>query len=140
MIPCTILDLPDLYEILSGFLGSSDALHWSLKNALVSGSTKFFLQDGAVVSYDNLGHGKYLVHIYSVSRDMRGMELRNFAVKAGRWMLDNTDAKVFLTFIKNDRLDLKFFMRMIGSRRFGGIPGSDEILYVSTGDMGIKEV
>jgi hypothetical protein len=54
-------------------------------------------------------------------------------------MLNNTDAKVFLNFVSVDRLDLKLFMKMIGSKRMGAIPGSDEILYVSTGDMGIKE-
>lgn len=140
MEPCTILEFPKIYEILSQFLGPSDSLHWNLKNAIVGKASKFFLQGDALVSYEPLGHGKYQVHLYSVSRDMRGKRLRDFVVKAGRWMLDNTDAKVFLNFVKVDRLDLKIFMRIVGSKRFGAIPGSDEILYVSTGDMGIKEV
>lgn len=139
MKPCTILEFPKVYEILSAFLGESDRLHWSLREAINNKASKFFLWEDAVISFDPLGHGKYQVHLYSVSRDSRGLPLRNFAVRAARWMLNETDAKVFLTFIKHDRLDLRLFMKMIGSKRMGAIPGSDEILYVSTGDMGIKE-
>lgn len=139
MQPCTILEFPRVYEILSTFLGESDALHWNLREAINGKSSRFFLWEDAIISFEPMGHGKYQVHIYSVSRDSRGKGLRNFAVRASRWMLNNTDAKVFLNFVSVDRLDLKLFMKMIGSKRMGAIPGSDEILYVSTGDMGIKE-
>ncbi len=139
MKPCTILDFPQIYEILSSFLLPSDQLHWNLKQAILGKTSKFFLEESSLISFDPLGHGKYQVHIYSVSRDSRGKKLRNFAVRASRWMLDNTDAKVFLNFVKVDRLDLRIFMKMIGSKRMGAIPGSDEILYISAEGMGIKE-
>jgi hypothetical protein len=139
MKPCTILEFPRVYDILSTFLGTSDVLHWNLKQAILGGASRFFLWEDTCISFEPMGHGKYQVHIYSVSRDSRGKGLRDFAVRASRWMLNNTDAKVFLNFVKVGRLDLKLFMKMIGSKRMGAIPGSDEILYVSTGDMGIKE-
>jgi hypothetical protein len=139
MEPCTILDLPVIYDILYDNLGESDNLHMMTRNDIIGGTTKFFLEDDRLIIFRYIGQDKYDVHIHSVSRDSRGKGLRDFAVRASRWMIDNLGAKSFLNFVDNDRLDLKVFMRMVGAKRIGIIPGTNQILYVSAEGMGIRE-
>ena len=137
--PCTILDLPDIYRVLYENLGESDNLHSRTRNALVEGLNVYFLENDKLIIFDYIGQEKYIVHIHSVSRDSRGKGLRDFAVRASRWMIDNRKAVCFLNFVDNNRLDLKIFMRMVGSKKIGDIPGTNQTLYVSAEGMGIRE-
>lgn len=140
MKPCTILDLQEIYEIVSLTVGESDSLFESLRNSiLLKDSNVFFKTDDSVMIYQFLGDGKWIVHIHSATRAHRGLSLRDFAVRTGRWMIDNKKAKVFLNFVPSSRLDLRFFMKMIGSQKICEIPGTSEILYASTEAMGIRE-
>ena len=140
MKPCNILDLQKVYEIVAESEGSSDSLFESLRTSiLMKDSNVFFRTDDSVMIYQYIGDGKWMVHIHSASRAHRGLALRDFAVKTGRWMIDNKQAKVFLNFVPQGRLDLKFFMKMIGSKKICEIPGTSEILYASTEAMGIRE-
>jgi len=138
--PCTILDYAELMGVLITFF-DEDEIALRIRNDLVGivPKMKWFVQDDYCMCYEPLGFSKYQAHIYCVSRDNRGKLLRDFAVSTGRWMLDNTDCISILNFVKKDRRDIQFFMRVIGSKKVGIIPGTDDILYVSTGDMGIKE-
>ena len=135
--PCTLRDLADIYEIIGTYKGKSDNLFISIRNSIIQ-RYNYFLMEDCCMLYEPMGLGKYQVHIYSLSRDKRGTQLKDFAIGTGRWMLDNTDAKVFFNFVEDNRLDLKIFMRMIGSKKIGLIPGTSEILYVSTDAMGIE--
>jgi len=135
---CNILDHADLMDILKNF-HEEDAMVLRLRNELIQKDTKWFIFGDACMCYEPLGFSKYQAHIYCVSRDNRGRALVDFAVRTGRWMVDNTDCISILNFVKKDRRDIQFFMRMIGSKKVGRIPGTEDILYVSTGDMGIKE-
>jgi hypothetical protein len=140
MKPCTILDLQEIYEIISESEGESDVLFESLRNSvLMKDSNVFFRTDDSVMIYQYLGNGKWIVHVHSATRAHRGLALRDFAVRTGRWMIDNKQAKTFLNFVPISRLDLRFFMKMIGSQKVGEIPGTSEILYASTEAMGIRE-
>ena len=138
--PCTIADLGALTEIVEDYHGPTEDFHLRIRSDVL-GITfgTWFLYDGMAMCYERIGKRKAQAHIYSVSRDKRGKRLRDFAVKAGRWMLDNTEVTTILNFVEPDRRDLMFFMRMIGSKKVGVIPGTNQILYVSTGDMGIRE-
>lgn len=136
---CTILDFPEVYEILADNLGDSDNLHIKLRNDLIEGLNKFFIENDRLITFDFIGQDKYIIHIHSVSRDSRGKALRDFAVKACRYMIDNFKAKSFLNFVDDSRLDLKIFMRMVGAKKICKIPGTDQILYVSAEGMGIRE-
>jgi hypothetical protein len=140
MKPCNILDLQEIYEIIAEFEGESGELFESLRNSiLMRDSNIFFRTDDSVMIYQYIGGDKWMVHVHSKSKSHRGLSLRDFAVKTGRWMIDNKQAKVFLNFVPISRLDLKFFMKMIGSKKLGEIPGTSEILYASTEAMGIRE-
>lgn len=137
---CTILDLPIVYEIIADSEGDSDGLFAAIRLSLLNPASEvFFLEKSAVMIYQRLSNDKWMAHVHSIDRKDRGLWLRDFAVRSGRWILDNRGAKAILNFVPKDRLDLKLFMRMIGSKRIGEIPGTSEILYTSTGDMGIRE-
>ena len=138
MEPCTILDLGKLSDITSSYkdIDIFTRLRLDLSG---QGSTTWFMMDDCCIGYEFIQKHTCQVHIYSVSRDRRGRELRNFAIRAGRWMVDNTDATTFLNFVDKDRLDLRIFMKMIGSKKLAVIPGTNQILYASTEDMGIEE-
>lgn len=137
--PCTILDLGALTEIIDWYHKDED-YHMRIRSDLLGATyCTWFLDGDRAICFEEIGKRKVQAHIYAVSRDSRGKGLRDFAVKAGRWILDNTEATSILNFVEPDRKDLKLFMRMIGSKKIGIIPGTNQILYVSTGDMGIKE-
>lgn len=138
--PCTILDLGRLTEITDKYHGEDRSIHARIRADLLSddGAT-WFLEDGKALCYEKIGNRKVQAHIYSTGRDQRGKALRDFAVKTGRYILDNTEVTTILNFVEPDRRDLKLFMKMIGSDRIGQIPGTNQILYVSTGTMGIRE-
>ena len=136
--PCTIRDLEDIYNIVGETVGYSDELFMSLRSSILLGST-CFLHEGRVLIYESVGKGKYNVHIHSSKSSARGKSLRNFAVKTGRWMLDNKSAKAFINFVPEDRLDIKLFMKMIGSVCMGKIPNTNEFVYVSHPNPDIRE-
>ena len=140
MEPCNILDHADLMDILTNFF-TEDEVHLRIRNELmgIRPGLKWFIQKDSCLCYEPLGFSKYQAHIYCVSRDSRGAALRDFAIRSGRWMVDNTDCISILNFVKRDRKDIRLFMAAIGSKKVGIIPGTEDILYVSTGDMGIKE-
>jgi len=139
MKPCTILDLEDLVYIAEQT--HSEDMHMRIRADLLGSfpHATWFLMKDTCLCYEPLGKRKYQAHIYSVSRDSRGSALRDFAIESGRWMVDNTECESILNFVEKDRRDLQFFMRMIGSKKMGEIPGTGQILYVSAPDMGIKE-
>lgn len=89
--------------------------------------------------FDSTGEYMYVMHIYSMSRDTRGLELKKWAIACARWVLDNTNCQSLLNFVRKDHKELRMLMASIGSKKMGIIPGTNEILYVSTGDMGIEE-
>lgn len=139
MIPCTIKDLGALTEIIDAYHEDED-YHMRIRSDVLGVTFgTWFLEDGKAICYERIGRRKAQAHIYSVSRDKRGKELRDFAVRTGRWMLDNTEVTTILNWVEDDRRDLKMFMRMIGSKRVGKIPGTGQVLYVSTEGMGIEE-
>lgn len=138
MKPCNIMDLGKLTEITDGF--HKESIHMRIRSDIlgITHGTWFLLGD-ACICYEMIGVRKAQVHIYSVSRDRRGKELRDFAIRCGRWMLDNTSATTFINWVESDRKDLKLFMRMIGAKKIGVIPGTGQILYVTTEDMNVEE-
>lgn len=140
MKPCTIADLGKLTEITDVYHVEEGGIHLRVRSDLLGVTFgTWFLDGDKAICFERIGRRKAQVHIYSVSRDSRGKGLRDFAVKAGRWIVDNTEVTTLLNFVEPDRKDLKLFMRMIGSKKIGCIPGTDQILYVSTADMGIRE-
>ena len=130
MKPCTILDLGRLDEVLTAYHGSSAIVR--IHQDLLTGRGIYFLENDYCMVYEPMSTHKYQAHIYCVSRDSRGKALANFAMETGRWMRDNREATCIINFVYKDRLDLRFFMRMIGAKRMGEIPGSNQIMYVTT--------
>ena len=139
MEPCDILDLGVLTEITDEY--HKDSIHMRIRQDLLGAcpATYWFLEEDTCVCYEAIGLRKYQVHIYSVSRDRRGKVLKELAIRAGRWVLDNTEATTFINWVERDRKDLRLFMASIGAKKIGMIPGTEQILYVSTDGMGIKE-
>lgn len=137
--PCTILDLGLLTEITDTY--HTESIHMRIRYDLLKMGLPayWFLLGDTCICYDAIGKRKYQVHIYSSSRMNRGKELRNFAIRCGRWMLDNTEATTFINWVERHRKDLRFFMSFIGAKKIGMIPGTEQILYVSTEGMGIEE-
>jgi len=128
MREATIADLGFILDLMGdeGFL-------MRVRNDILMKSNKWIIGEDIALLYEPIGNDKWIVHIYSHG----GKEARDFAVRASRYMIDMYGAKVFLNFVSRDRMDLRFFMRMIGSKKVGQI--GDEILYMSTEHMGIKE-
>lgn len=137
MKPCNILDLGILTEITDDY--HEESIHARIRYGILSSTSYWFLEGDTCVCYEAIGRRKYQVHIYSVSRDRRGKRLKDLAIRAGRWMLDNTEATTFINWIEPDRKDLRFFMVSIGAKKIGKIPGTGQILYVSTEGMGIEK-
>jgi len=127
MREASLLDLPHL-RLLIG-----EQHFTKIRNDLIVKTNKWIIEEDMAILFESLGNGKWQVHIYTSG----GKKARDFAVRAGRYMIDLYGATAFLNFVARDRMDLRFFMRMIGSKKLATV--GDEILYISTGDMGIKE-
>jgi hypothetical protein len=130
MQEANIVQLADILEIMGD---TEESNLMVVRSHLLGGHSKWFIEDGMAILFEPLRNDKWNVHIYGTG----GKRQRDFAVRAGRYMVDNHGAKIFLNFVSRDRMDLRFFMRMIGSKKVGLI--GDEILYISTEHMGIKE-
>lgn len=136
MKPCTILDLPELYEIAAIHLGDSDWLHQRMRLDLLDTKNplghKWFTNGKSIVLFEPIGNTKCQVHTLGVSRD-RG--LYQLCLDAGRWMLDNTSIIYYLLFVPKDRLDVRMFVKhILRARRVGEV--ANETLYeLVEGDM-----
>lgn len=85
--------------------------------------------------YEIIGPKVAQAHIYSVSRESRGVQLRNFAIETGYWMVDNMGIGSVINLVDKGRRDLQFFMKMIGSQKVGALPNTEQILYISNSSI-----
>lgn len=135
MEPCSILDMPAVYDIASEYLGESDWLHMRVRNDLLDIKNplghKWFTNGTSVVLYEPVGNTKCQIHTLGVSRD-KG--LYKLCIDSSRWMLDNTSIIDYLVFVPKDRLDIKMFLKRLNAHKVGIL--RDELIYVITeGDL-----
>ena len=127
--PCTILDLGELTDIVNRFVEGDALMRIRLDIMGVTNGTWFLYKD-CCMCYEKVAPKVAQAHIYSVSRESRGRELRDFAIETGCWMIDNRGIKSIVNYVDKERRSLQLFMKMIGSRKVCEL--SDQILYVST--------
>ena len=75
---------------------------------------------------------KYNIHLYTL-KEGRGTQLKGFLAECASYLYNNTACTTLLTFVKEDDLHLRMFMRVLGSKRIGAIEDAGmegtEILY-----------
>ena len=134
--PCTILDLPKLFEIAATQYGEHDWLHSKIHNDLVDKSPlchRWFLNNEHAILFEPISRRKCQMHTFGSTRDK---SMKEFFLSAGLWVKRNTTIEVFLAFIERDRMDLRFFLKSIGAKKLCILPATDQILYaVTEGDI-----
>jgi len=119
----TILDLAEIEELMSELEGIN--CHEYVRHTLLHPNYHWFYKVGTAMVYDPMDNGRFNMHIYNKSRGDR--RLRDWCIRTGSWIFDNTEAKNLINFVKIERRDLRFFMASIGSVKVGQV--GDELIY-----------
>jgi len=123
MKEATILDLADINELMSELEGAD--CHEYVRLTLLNPNVHWFYKKDTAMVYNPMDNGRYNMHIYNRARGDKG--LRNWCIRTGSWVFDNTEAKNLINFVKKDRRDLRFFMASLGSTKVGSV--GDELIY-----------
>jgi len=126
MQPATILDLADIAGLMSQYEGSD--CHPYVRMTLLHPAHHWFVKDGTAMLYEIREHSRYDMHIYNTAKG--GKDLRDWCIRTGDWIFENTDAETLTNYVLDTRKDLKMFMRMLGINRIAKV--NTEVLYMCT--------
>lgn len=83
---------------------STDAFGY-IRNSFYNG-THWFEDDGLLAEFKPIGAGIYTIHTYGHNRSSI-RDKREFTLKAGRWMLDNTECLEVIVFVPKEHTRLR---------------------------------
>lgn len=131
MEPCTLKDLRILNEIFQSYYGQ-DTILW-VRERLYSSVHKIFLfGEEVAISYEKMGTYKYAIHLVGYTN--RVVELKDFVIQTGAWMMDNTQCTCIIAFADVNNKRLQRFIGTTGGERVCTIRNAngdyDEIMYV----------
>jgi hypothetical protein len=110
MEPLSLLHLGDIAEIISR------ETQRTILDIRVEGSmgTYWFLDDGLLMECKKIGERLYTVHTYG-SNGKSVKKNRKFFIRAGIWLLNNTDCEEIIVFCKKEHSALKALLATFAS-------------------------
>ncbi len=111
--PSTILDISDINKLMSKY--EKRDCNDLVRSTILSKSAYWFNKKETAILYVPEDNGRYQVHIYN--NESGDHLLSEWCKETGAWLFDNTNASVVINYVKKDRMDLRFFMVSIGSKK-----------------------